>query len=247
MAHRECAFCPETAKLTAEHLWSDWMNDLFPGKKRFTNKNQKGEIVRAWESTKLDWKAKVVCSKCNSTWMSNIENYHAKPSLTDLIAGKLDIPINQSRAHSIALFGFKTAVIFDRIVRNRDGFFERSVRHSFRQSLSIPWNVNMWMAGFLRGGNGHVHTGYHESTLATYPLKTYVCTYAVGHFVFQVIAADLPPGFFQIAPTPGFEEVTIPFWPRIPDGFVWPLTDVLKTVVDFDAFSMRWQNVVMSN
>ena len=69
------------------------MNSLFPGKKRFTNRDEKGEIFSEWTSSKLDSKAKVVCKFCNNGWMSEIDGQHAKPALSDLIAGKLDIPI----------------------------------------------------------------------------------------------------------------------------------------------------------
>src|SRR5882672_4728774 len=105
---KECAFCPATAKMTAEHVWSDWMNALFPGEKIFRNQTDlENEIV--WSGSELDWTVKVVCEDCNTGWMSRMEEFHAKPSMSDLIVGKLDIPIPQSRANSIALFAFKTA------------------------------------------------------------------------------------------------------------------------------------------
>src|SRR5271154_5981831 len=109
---RECAFCPETANRSGEHLWSNWINDLVPGRKKFTIRDENGNIVREWQSKELDWKAKVVCQRCNNTWMSDIENDHAKPAMTDLITGKVDVPITESKARSLALFGFKTAVVF---------------------------------------------------------------------------------------------------------------------------------------
>jgi hypothetical protein len=174
---KECAFCPATAKLSGEHLWSDWMNDLFPGKKRFTSKNEKGEIIVDRISDNLDWKAKVVCEPCNNTWMSEIESKHAKPAMKDLIAGDLDIPVSQARARSIALFAFKTAVIFDHMKRDREPFFLRSVRHRFREHLAIPPQVRMWMARFVPMGKGEAHACYHEGEISlTNRLKLYVCT-----------------------------------------------------------------------
>src|ERR1700675_4231730 len=131
---KECAFCTETAKLSAEHLWSNWMNELFPGKKHFTNKNEHGEIVADWSSDKLDWKARVVCEPCNNTWMSQTEA-RTKKVMTNFILGKQG-PITQSCADSIAIFSFKTAVIFDHIRRDREPFFSRSVRHTFRESFA---------------------------------------------------------------------------------------------------------------
>lgn len=240
---KECAFCPETAKLSAEHLWSQWMNDLFPGEKRFTRKNEKGEIVGAWKSDTLDWKAKVVCETCNNTWMSDIEST-AKAAMSDLIRGESGMVISQSSADSIACFAFKTAVIFDHIQRNREPFFTRSVRHRFRASLAIPTTVRMFMAGFLPAGKGHVHTCYHEGDFSVGHIALYVCTYAVGHFVFQVVA-QRQQGLTKFTLQPRiFESLGVEFWPWIPGGVVWP-AHVLRTVDDFYSFSTRWRTLIV--
>ncbi len=237
---RECAFCPAPAN-SGEHLWPDWLNAIVPGRKRFTMRNEKGEIIRDWVKPELDWTAKVVCEPCNNEWMSDLENVHAKPSMTELILGKLDVQVDQSRANSIAISAFKTAVVFDHLSRGRDPFFERSARHEFRNSLTIPRNVGMWLTRFAPSGKGESHTCYHEGKiLPDKSLEMYVCTYAIEHLVIQVVGYK----------TKGLEEVhskvdfsAIPFWPKIPDAFVWPPTDVLQTVSDFDSFSGRWQNV----
>jgi hypothetical protein len=207
---KECAFCPETANLSLEHLWSDWMNELFPGKKRFTSKNEKGQITAQWEGERLDWKARVVCRQCNNGWMSQLEAKYAKPAMTDLILGK-EVPLTQSCARSIALFAFKTAVIFDHVKRDREPFFRDSSRHRFSRSLTIPFGISMWIAGFLPMGKGEVHTAYHEGSISpTNPIRIYVCTYAVGHLVFQVVAARQR-GFVPFSPRQGFESIAIPF------------------------------------
>jgi len=70
-------------------------------------------------------------------------------AVTDLIAGKMDIPIDQSRAYSIGLFAFKTAVNLEHLNRTRSArFFPREARYRFKQTLTIPPNVTMWM-GYL--------------------------------------------------------------------------------------------------
>ena len=161
---KECAFCPSVAKLSGKHVWSEWMNALFPGTKRF----QFLDILkrRNWSANQIDWKAKVVCEPCNNGWMSRIEQEHAKPAMADLIAGKVDIPIPQSRATSIAFFAFKTAVVVEYLSRGRKyHFFPREVRFRFRQSLDIPPTVNMWMARYLPRGQGRCWTSYHEQTV----------------------------------------------------------------------------------
>jgi|SRR5215469_5082405 len=172
---KECAFCPETASRSGEHLWSAWIGDLIPGKKKFSIKDEKGKVTSQWTSDQLDWKAKVVCEKCNNTWMSDIENNHAKPAMTDLIVGRVDIPIPQARARSIALFAFKTAVVFEHLRRGHEPFFNRSARHEFRTSLAIAPNVGMWMIGFLPSAKGEAQTCYHEGGISeTQRIELYV-------------------------------------------------------------------------
>jgi hypothetical protein len=243
---RECAFCPAAAKLSGEHIWSDWMNALFPGKKAFRKINERMEVTKSWTSSQLDWKAKVVCEPCNNGWMSKIESRHAKPAMADLIAGKLDIPIPQSRANSIALFAFKTAVILEHLNRSRTiHIFPRQVRHRFRETLEIPDNVRMWMAGFLPPGKGRCVTLYHEASNPD-SLELYVCSYCVGRFVFQVVA-ERTPTFLTLFPVARFEHLAVPFWPRVPTGFVWPPEAVLKTVGEFEDFAARWHRLNLVN
>jgi hypothetical protein len=220
------------------------MNALLPGKKRFTIKDEHGAVVVDFTGESIEWTANVVCEPCNNGWMSKIENEHAKPSLADLIVGKLDIPISQSRAHSIALFAFKTAVVFDHLTRNREPFFERSVRHEFRNSLAIPPNVSMWLAGFLPAGKGNAHTGYHAGSFReTNDISMYVCTYAVGHVVIQIVGGNAPRVSQIRTKTKEFDSISVPIWPIVLEGFVWPVGSVLRTVDDFDSYSMRWKDL----
>jgi hypothetical protein len=239
---RECAFCPATAKLSAEHLWSDWMNALIsPGRKRFISRDEKGAIKAVWQGTELDWKAKVVCKPCNETWMSKIESQHAQPAMADLIRGHTVGMITQSRASSIALFAFKTAVIFDCIRRNHPSFFLRSVRHGFKDSLTIPISVNMWMAHFALRGKGGVVTWYHEGQVApTGRFELYSCTYSIEHFVFQVVA-EKPLTLANFIPLRGYEELSVKFWPHVAEGVMWPPSHVMQTSKEVYDFSRRWR------
>jgi hypothetical protein len=116
----ECAFCDYKGKLSAEHIASQWMQELFPGRRTAWLKNDKMKERKQFETDTMDWKAKVVCENCNNTWMSDIETEHAQPALTPLITGEMDIPIDLSRAHSMALFAFKTTVVLDHARRLRE-------------------------------------------------------------------------------------------------------------------------------
>ena len=240
---KQCAFCPHIGKLSAEHVISNWINALFPGKKLFTVKDEKGRIIRREAKLKIDWTAKVVCKKCNETWMSDIESQHAKRVISDLIEGRVNVPISASDARSVALFAYKTAVVIDHSQRSRQPFFAERVRYAFREGFQIPTSVQMWMCRFGPRTRGEIHALYHSGQVSpTNPIHFYVCTVAIGHFVFQVVAVKQidGSGFF---PKPGFEDISVPLWPRVPSNFVWPAQDILRTEADFEEYSLRWGTV----
>jgi hypothetical protein len=76
---------------------------------------------------------------------------------------------------------------------------------------------------------------------AAYPLHAYVCTVGIGFFAFQVVLAKspYPPRF---APLPGFENISVPLWPTVLPGFVWPIPG-LRSSNDFIAYANRWREI----
>jgi hypothetical protein len=242
-----CAFCSRDATLSGEHIWSKWMRNLFTGKSfTFVSRDEKDEITKQRRTRGIDLTAKVVCKLCNETWLSDIEANHARPALTDLILGRLDIPVDKTRANDIALFAFKTAVVVDYMRRGLP-FFSRKLRYAFARSRSIPPDVHMWLARFLSEGRrgGLLYRDWPEGTLGATGLriKLYACTYAVGHFVFQVVSARYTLGTPPFSPEPSFNGLAVPFWPAIPERFYWPPADVLRTKRDFDLFAERWRAI----
>jgi hypothetical protein len=241
---KQCAFCQHTGKLSNEHIVSQWMHYLFPN--RFTAQyvGDKSKTHK-FHAEKLDWKAGVVCKNCNETWMNDIETQHAQIALPALISGKVGVRIGRKEADSIAYFAFKTAVVLDHANRRPSPFFSRRLRYAFREHLLIPDFVNMWLCGYARhGGSVHVKTVYHDGeTPAGYRLHSYVCTCALGSFVFQVVAVKQF-GSCRLRPVAGFKhDLAIPFWPRIPKNFVWPPRTALQNISDFDRFAEMWQDV----
>lgn len=218
------------------------MEALQPGKKLFRHFDANGKITNAFVKPELDWTAKVVCENCNNRWMSDIENGHAKPALSDLIAGDsgLKVPIDANRAYSMALFCVKTALVIDLISPNAPPFFRATERSDFRTSLAIPPIVNIWMARLAPRGKGRVNSGYGKTCITpTDIFRNYVCTFAAGHFVFQLAAFRSSRRF---EPLPGFELSAVPFYPRF-EKFVWPPPCDLADTQQFELLAMRWRAI----
>ena len=240
----ECAFCPHTGKLSAEHIASQWMRDLFPGRKTAFFQSDSVKEKQRFETDSMDWTAKVVCKSCNEGWMSKIESLHAMSALTPLITGEMNIPIDPERAHSISLFAFKTAVVMDHQQRRPEGpFFSKRLRYAFRLHHTIPSTVRMWLCGYKNHrGNAQFKTGYTKSEFP--PGNTfwmYICTCAIGHFVFQVVAVkQIGNSRFRAS---SFEDLAVPFWPAVPRGYVWPSQYALDGIEQFESFADRWQTI----
>lgn len=243
---RECAFCENSAKMSAEHLFGSWITDLFPNAWESRLKTAVGDVTR-WRSKSLDWKAKVVCETCNNTWMSDIENLHAKPVMTPLITGEIDIPIGYREARSLALYSFKAAIITDMSRRHREPFFSRRIRHAFRNGLNIPQFVNMWMCAYVPGATRvDFEFGYHKGYApSAHQLQLNVLTCGIGCFAFQVVSVKhaLP---IRVQPAPGFETLAQKFWPAIPDGFVWPRMKGLRSIEELLKFHHRWDSITLA-
>ena len=217
------------------------MSKLLPGRKRLTMRGPNREVIKTRVASTINWKAKVVCEPCNNGWMSDMENNHAKPAMADLLLGKKNILVDKKRADSLALFTFKTAVVLDYLTNDVNPFFDRAVRHKFKESLAIPSHIRMWLNSFAPTGRGEANTFYNEADLpAPKGVQMYVCTFLVNHLILQLVACRVS-GFTCLARKDKF--LAVPFWPELPStNVVWP-PKAITTVEEFDLFSLGWKEL----
>lgn len=91
-----CVFCGLERKMTSEHVWGEWTKGYVP---RAANKHNHANVfvprpgepeppnVRIRAGDHLDAQVRIVCSECNSGWLSRIQNA-AKSSLIPLFEGR---------------------------------------------------------------------------------------------------------------------------------------------------------------
>ena len=222
------------------------MNRLFPlSKVIFQRVTPEGEVLSHWKSSELNLKANVVCKPCNNTWMSDIESQHAEPAMSALILGKRVGAIGARRARSIAIFAFKTAVVANHMLPEDEEFFDIAQRYAFRESLVIPPKVAMWFFGCapeISGKFRDYNVKFTDKAETTLTLN--VCTFSIGQFGFQVVAAktDSVPQVESIPTHPG---LTVPFHPILGERVSWPRNVVLGGEA-FDNFHARWNSVKLS-
>lgn len=220
------------------------MNKLFVGKmkgKYLDGLGRQSERI----SKDIDWTAKVVCARCNNTWMSDIETKHGEPVLTPFIKGEETLSIGTAEAASLAIWTFKTAVVLDHAYkRSREPFFSERIRFAFREHLIIPSLTRMWMTGFLSHRNKIVtQTVYHEGNLTpSQPLNMYVFTCAFGCLTIQLLHVKVF-GEANFRPRADVDNAMVPFWPQMLQNLRWPFPVNLSSEEQFSALANRWQHI----
>ncbi len=184
--HREpCAFCPATADITGEHIWSAWAGEILgPSTYTFTRQEEDGS-VKTWQKAVLDSKTKVVCSSCNNGWMSGIEA-STKAIAKDMVASGASTKLDSEAIGVLAAFGFLKAVIADHSHDHAPPFYPFAERQQFGTSLTIPDGVQVWIAA-LTYQHGLFKSGTLRSKLDQADRSEInVFTFGMGRLVLQV-------------------------------------------------------------
>jgi hypothetical protein len=250
---RVCAFCPQSAKLTGEHLYAEWIDTLVTTTTRrydFTDLGPDNRVVRRFSGLHLDRKFKCVCDDCNNGWMSDIDN-EARNILKDVILYRAPVCFLASGIKSIARFTLKNAMVADYMYRKP--FFSAYQRKQFKESLELSPGTHAWMGGVatgLRVRHGIYKTSYVEPPAhSSLGIQLYVFTWSAECLLFQLVAArwtnllhHANDGWPKLSHDTQSDKVMVPFWPmpqqrRVtwPPDFQIPHNDLAKIAERFKA------------
>ncbi len=148
-----CIFCGNTG-LTKEHLFADWLTELFPRTADDTHTH--GKII-TWEPTPKflgecrqghsgSRKVRKVCSTCNNGWISGIDSKAKEVSLP-LIKGSFSSVTPEMQLHLATWFS-KIAMVGDAIEPNR-GVDLQHDRDWIRANLQPPPLWEVWIGSYL--------------------------------------------------------------------------------------------------
>jgi hypothetical protein len=185
-ARDQCAFCPERANITGEHLWSHWAEKAFgPRRYQYIHRDSENAVIKTWQKDSLDLKTKVVCAECYNGWMSEVETA-TKLVIQEMILDYGPTILNARDLATIAAFGLLKATVADCIQSKRPPVLTFSERTLFARSLRIPLGVQMWL-GSLADPHGLFKSRYIETPVNT-PRGFYLqsFTYGLGCLVIQV-------------------------------------------------------------
>jgi hypothetical protein len=153
---RRCVFCGQggtrTNRMSEEHLWPEWMHPYLPVNPEYGKHEIFGSVSRRifravrrkpqmGQMFTLRIKH-VVCSKCNNTWMGQIEE-NTKPVLIPLVQGT-PITLTIENQKLLAIWLTLKMIIIER-ARPRDAVIPLDDLVIFMKSNTIPSSVKLWV------------------------------------------------------------------------------------------------------
>lgn len=142
----KCIFC-DSGDLSKEHIWADWMRQVFPRSDHSTrhavtspNGRRHGKLHRPGDVRSQ--RLRVVCSECNNGWMSRIQS-KAKPAILSILnEGKF----LSSAADREALAAW--AVLFTLVYEQAEPSLINSTqeeRRAFKESNGPPYGWTVYL------------------------------------------------------------------------------------------------------
>jgi hypothetical protein len=251
---RRCAFCPADAVETGgEHLWDAWLNKALPETRyRARKRYSLDSPLIEYDTDSLNEKLPVVCTECNSGWMSAL-SLKVKDRFSRAMLNGEPFSLGARDAAILAAFTFMKAVVSNYVESKYEPFFTRAARERFRISLILPTMLKAWFAAFQ--GEARIITRSNFSIVSTsdpgplYGIEFGGFTYVVGKLALQLLAPrwkhlnDRGRPLLSLTPNAYWDQATVLFWPHNGSFFSWPPPKYLGDDT-IQAFIERFKNPV---
>jgi hypothetical protein len=184
----KCIFCPNPAN-SNEHIFPDWINGEFPNPthERWTVTRRVGAMETQWPTWETAYlRCKVVCKRCNETWMCNIER-QLKPIILPMIRG-VQVRLTPEEQLDLGTWGTLKAFVFE--TRGGHGpVASDEDRRILKEQGRPPANVRAFLAAHSGGNRFAVlrirADGYKKDS--TELESASATTFVLGHLVVQVL------------------------------------------------------------
>jgi hypothetical protein len=236
---RQCIFCGRRP-VTREHVFPAWVSALGTqsGSVLHTlTRDNDTETYRFPAEGRLQFKAKVVCRRCNNEWMNDLDR-RVEPLLRPLAAGEARTFTEEKDVELIAAWGTKMAIMLDQLRGRSDltrkrGLIPENLRQAFYVTKRPPPDVvHVWLACF--DARPVQMVWWRTTPLVIIPVdpRLYggpyaeLVTFVVNWLVVQVLFAPAQPQFQKLASDRTWGPHTSPYisgvWPVAASQLDWP-------------------------
>jgi hypothetical protein len=156
---RQCIFCerqPPAIKISKEHVFADWLRDIFPRDSSTTHTlgiidwkrglNQPVISRKQGQGHSGSKKVKVVCKECNETWLSNSVEEMAKPILMLLMANRT-VNLGNEMQKTLATWATKTVMTSEQINAD-EAVVQQHERTWLKENLEPPRGWHVWIGSY---------------------------------------------------------------------------------------------------
>ncbi len=247
---RKCIFCqrqPPEVIITKEHLFADWLREIFPRTSETTHTlgiiewdGRPGRVpprggTKEGQGHSGSKKIRHVCKACNETWLSNDIEKPAKPILIPLLNGE-PMMLNPNMQQILAAWAAKTVMTAEyvhppKVVIHQD---ERTI---FKENLMPPIGWNVWIGTYEE-------LAWSELAIQQYAGKLRIPTVDNGNpaehnlimtiivmrrLVFVIVSSSWP-RMWSIIGNPNL-LCLLPIWPISSEHVSWPPAIALSDAI----------------
>lgn len=236
--------------MSKEHIFGLWLKELFPRDANTTHISARISWPKKLiSSAPIDRrehgqghsgskKLRVVCKKCNTSWMSKLEAW-AKTALPPMIIGRRCnlVPSGQM---GLATWAAKTAMVAEYFEPRGDSITQEE-RTWLMGNRKPPAGWFVWIGSYRGTDWGNLTIFQSRAALSPTPVRSpdvapyYIqaTTFGLGHTLFCVLSSSLPDIGNNFAGVEPFGLVQI--WPPQPRSILWPAVTILG---DSDAYNV---------
>jgi hypothetical protein len=230
-AMRQCLFCDNT-KLTKEHLWPDWIVELFKrnNHRGFTAAfTQPDGAVESWKQPTITNKKRLLCATCNNVTLGSVE-HHVKPILQPMIETTASTSLGVYERLALTTWTLTRSMIWDGMrPQNAASYFTQAERVAFatNETLTLPSNLFVWLATYS-GAAGRAAFNVNNYLVAE-DNAVHITTAVINQVILQLVVWKGDRwSINQTALRSKWGRATHPIWPITSrTGLRWPLAEYL--------------------
>jgi hypothetical protein len=190
-----CIFCRRNGKMSREHLWPRWAQEVL-------SEEQRGQRVphslephdgppKAWDAVPFSATLRDVCVECNNGWMNAIEE-EARPFMEPLMRGEEGGTIEPLGAQwAISRWAYLKVLLFERVDTRQSWIPEHRCHEMYEASIQaepeLPADMSVFLAAHedIRIGQ-YAHRLLGDATSGKPEL--FMGTITMLHLVVQAVA-----------------------------------------------------------